>query len=60
MDRKQRFYKVYSNLPLSLRGEVIAVIDDETITWRVAKLEIEGETKLGEEILKRLEELEII
>jgi len=60
MDRRQRFYKVYSNLPLNLRSEVIAVINDESITWRVAKLEIEGKTKLGEEILERLEELEII
>jgi len=60
MDKKQRFYKVYSNLPLNLRNEIVAVINNEPISWKVAKLEIEGETKLGEEILQKLEELKII
>ena len=60
MDKKQRFYKVYSNLPLNLRDEIVAVINDEPISWKIARLEIDGETKRGEEILKRLEELKII
>jgi len=60
MDRKQRFYKIYSNLPLNLRDEVIAVINNEPISWKVARLEIDGKTKLGKEILKKLEELKII
>ena len=47
-------------MPLNLRNEIVAVINDEPISWRVAKLEIEGETKLGEEILQKLEELKII
>lgn len=60
MNLKDRFYKVYNNLPLNLREEVIAVIDDEPITWKVARLEIDGNTKIAEEILKKLETLEII
>lgn len=48
MDKKQRFYKVYNNLPLNLREEVIVVIKDEPITWKVARLEIDGKTKFSE------------
>ena len=59
-DARQRFYKVYSNLPLNLRDEVIIVVDSEPISWKVAKLEIDHETKLGDEILKKLETLSII
>lgn len=60
MDKKQRFYKVYSNLPLGLREELVAVVDKEPISWRVAKLEIDENTKKGEEILDQLIRLEII
>jgi len=55
MNKKERFYKVYNNLPLTLRGEVIVVIDDEAISWKLAKLYIDEDTKIGEEILKKLE-----
>ena len=57
---RQRFYKAYSNLPLNLRDEVIIVVDSEPISWKVAKLEIDHETKLGDEILRKLENIEII
>lgn len=60
MNKQQRFYKIYSNLPINLREEVIAVIDNEPLTWKVAKLEIDGKTKLGEEILEKLASQNII
>jgi len=59
-DLREKFLKVYSNLPLKLRDEIILVLDDEPITWRVAYLEVKNETKLGKEILKRLFKLKII
>ncbi|KKQ73970.1 MAG: hypothetical protein US94_C0018G0008 [Berkelbacteria bacterium GW2011_GWB1_38_5] len=60
MDKKERFYKVYGNLPLGLRGEVVAVVEGEPISWKVAKLEIDENTKKGEEVLDQLIRLEII
>lgn len=54
MNKKDRFYKVYNNLPLNLREEVIVVVKEDAITWRLAKLYIDENTKLGEEILERL------
>jgi len=58
---KQRFYKVFANLPLNLREEVILVLEKRgPITWRVAYLEVDNETELGKIILQKLTELEII
>lgn len=56
-----RFLKVYANLPINIREEIICVSDKKgPITWNVAYLEIKNNTKLGEEILKKLEVLKII
>lgn len=60
MNLKEKFYKVYNNLPLNLREEVILVINSEPITWKVAKLEIDQNTKLSLEILEKLSVLNII
>jgi len=60
MELKTRFYKVYSNLPLGVRDEVILVVGDEPITWRVAKLEIDNDTPVSKEILEKLANLKII
>lgn len=60
MELKERFYKVYNNLPLNVREEIILVINDEPITWKVAKLEIDQDTGLSKEILGKLATLKII
>ena len=57
---KERFYLVYNNLPLGLRNEVILVLGDEPITWKVARLEIDNETQLSKKILEKLDALQII
>lgn len=58
---RESFLKVYSNLPINLRKEVILVLDDKgPITWEVAYIEVENKTKLGDQILKKLAELDII
>jgi len=60
MDLKERFYRVYNNLPMNLREEVIIVVTDEPITWKVARLEIDGNTAVSKIILEKLEALNII
>lgn len=57
MTLKERFYKVYNNLPLNLREEVIVVLGNEPITWKVARLEVDQDTKLSRIILEKLEGL---
>ena len=60
MDASEQFFKVYANLPLNLRDEIICIIDDGPISWRVAFLEISAETDKGSEILGKLVTLEVI
>jgi len=56
-----KFLKVYANLPINLRNEIVLVLPGKgPITWNVAFLEIENKTLLGKEILEKLTELGII
>ena len=57
---KERFYKVYSNVPVGVRREVVIVIDERPINWDVAFIEVDNDTKLSNRILSKLEKLEII
>lgn len=58
---KERFLKIYANLPINLRDEIILVLFNKgPITWNIAYLEVKQNTKLGEKILKKLDELGII
>lgn len=60
-DKKIRFIKTFSNLPLNIRNEIVYVFPDKgPITWNVAYLEISNDTLLGKEILNKLDSLEII
>ena len=58
---KEKFLKVYSNLPISIRNEIVYVVKDKgPITWNVSYLEIKNDTELGKKILEKLEELKFI
>ncbi|OGY31149.1 MAG: hypothetical protein A3C02_04165 [Candidatus Andersenbacteria bacterium RIFCSPHIGHO2_02_FULL_45_11] len=59
---KGRFLKVYATLPLPVRKEIVAVLDDPIgpISWEVAFIEVDNTTPLSETILQKLEELQII
>lgn len=54
------FKKIYANLPLPIRKEIIAIIDNQPVSYFVCWLEITEETKKGEEILRYLERLDLI
>ena len=59
-ERKSKFQRAYSNLPLEFRTEICVVIDDEPVTWNVAKLEIDNNSEKGNKILDKLFELKIL
>jgi hypothetical protein len=56
----ERFIKVYSNLPINLRNEIILVVDNQPLTWNVAYMELKNNTTLGKTILQKLLEPERI
>ena len=60
MGETDRFFKVYSNLPLNIRKEVILLIEGKPITWNVAYNEINNNTNLGNIILQKLIDLGVI
>ena len=61
MNNKERFIKIYANLPVNLRNEIIAVLPEiGPITWNVAYLEISNNTELGKQILVKLSDFKII
>lgn len=53
------FVKIYSNLPINIRNEIIVIIDNEPISWNVAYREISGNTEFGKKILKKIDELKL-
>lgn len=60
---KDKFFKFYANLPLNIRKEIVLDLGEDKggpITWEVAYREINGNTPLGELILKKLVELKFI
>ncbi len=60
MESKEEFFKIYANLPIEERNNVVVVIDKQPISWNIAYLEIKKDTKLGQQILKTLKDLGII
>lgn len=60
VELRERFLKIYSNLPLGIRREIVLVVDGEPITWNVAYVEVFNDTKKANAILKKLKGLDII
>lgn len=57
---KARFLKAYANVPVPLRGEIIAVAGDETLTWATARAEVLHDTEKAKEVLKQLKNIGVI
>ncbi|MEN8253641.1 MAG: hypothetical protein ABFQ62_04685 [Patescibacteria group bacterium] len=60
MDKKAKFLKIYANIPLHLRSDIIVVVEGEPFTWQSAKLEINNDTETGNSILDKLAKMKII
>lgn len=60
MDSRTKFLKIYADLPLSLRKEVIVVVGGEPMTWNAAMLEVDNNTPKGKQILEKLAEMKIL
>jgi len=58
--KREKFLRAYTNLPLEARKETILVLEEGPITWNVAFLEVKNDTKKSEIILQKLENLELI
>ena len=59
-DLKQIFYKMYANLPISVRNQIVAVVKNEPMTFSVIKLELDNNSDYGMEAIKQMRRLNII
>lgn len=58
---KEKFLRVYANIPLGVRQEIVAVLEDgRPITWDVAFIEVHEDTRISEQILRKFERMQII
>ena len=58
---RAKFLKLYANLHLGLRDEVILVLDKRgPITWNVAYVEVNNKTALSRTILEKLSDLGVL
>ena len=56
-----KFKKIFSNLPEKIRNEdIILVINKKPYTWNAVFLEINNNTLIGIEMIKKLKDLDII
>ena len=59
-DLRERFLKIYADIPLGLRKEIILILDNAPISWNVAFVEVSNRTIKSKTILRKLNELKII
>lgn len=59
-EERGKFLKIYANLPLPLRSEIIATLESGPVTWNSAYIEVDNDTEKGKEILKKLKRLGIL
>ena len=58
---KTRFLKVFANIPLGLRNDIIYVNEKYgTMSWFVVWLEVKADTEVAQEVLAFLAKEEII
>jgi hypothetical protein len=57
---KDKFLRVYSNLPGDIKKEIIVVIDGKPFNWDSALIEVMNDTTLGAKILEKLVQMELI
>lgn len=59
-EKREKFLKIYYNLPLMVREEPIYDLDGKPLSWNAAYVEVKDKTRVGEMILNKLSELKII
>ena len=57
---RSKFLKAFSRVPLELRNEIVALLDNEAITWSVANIEVKGKSKKGDKILELMGNLKLL
>lgn len=57
---KAKFLKIVASVPIPLRNEIIAVVDNKNISWSVAEAEIKKDASKGKFILEQLKKIGVL
>ncbi len=57
---RSKFLKTFAKIPISLRDEIVAVVDDEPVNWSTTNVEVRGKTKKGDQIVRLMDELGLL
>ena len=57
---KSEFLKVVASVPIPLRDEIVAVVDNENISWRAAEAEIKNDAPKSRDILEQLKQMGVL
>ncbi len=57
---KSKFRSAFASVPLKLRHEIIAIVDNNPVSWTAAFAEIERDTPEGRKILEQLKTLGLL
>lgn len=60
LGHKEKFLKVYANLPLGVRQEAILVHNERPLSWDAVYIEVINATPLSRIFLEKLEKLDLI
>lgn len=59
-DLKSRFYRTFVDLPLGVRDSVIVVVGGQPMTWNVLKIEVDIDSDVAKEALKKMSDLRLL
>ena len=59
-DLKAKFLKVVADVPIPLREEIIAMVDNKGVSWNVAYGEVKNDTKNSKDLLKHLTQIGLL
>lgn len=57
---RAKFLRVFAGVSINLRDEIIAIVDDESVNWSSAYVEVMGKTTKGDQIIRRMDELGLL
>ena len=57
---RSKFLKTYAQVPLNLRNEIVAVVEDGPVSWSVAYVEVLGKSEKGNMIIELMDKLELL
>ena len=57
---KAKFLKLFASVPLPLRNEIIAMVDNQPVSWSAAYGEIKSDTDKAQVILTHLKQISLL